>query len=214
MQQANHQQQLEQLYRTELNSIMYPPETVRGIIFAVCSAPEIPMPEQWLVWVFEQRGQLDSVQQADKLTAILMAMLQQQLAQMRDGKISLPGHYTLDWDSTAQSDCELFMQGVTMGHGHLQQIWQTCWQQLADKAPDKLPKMQKDLKHCLLMFSTFANIKLALDQAQDRGNELLLSKLDSIFLQLPDALQTYVDLAGQLASYLPEQFESFEQPLN
>ncbi len=209
---SDHFQQLETLYINELQGIIYPPELVRGLIFAVGASPEIPMPEQWLIWVFDQRGQLASTEQADQLTHILMSLLQQQLAQMRNEIIELPAYYRLPTKGEKDNEVELFMQGVTLGHRRLQSVWQKCWQQMSDEEPQRIAKMQRDLKHCLLMFSTFADVDLALQQAKQRGTEKLLENLPQIFSQLPKAMQTYLSLSGQLAQVLPNQFETFVAP--
>ena len=65
-----------------------------------------------------------------------------------------------------------------------------------------------------MMFTTFANVPLALEQAKRVGNTKLIENIDTIFKSLPRALKTYVDIAGELAQFLPDQFETFVQPIN
>jgi uncharacterized protein len=75
----------------------------------------------------------------------------------------------------------------------------------------QMQQLQKDLSHCLYMFTTFADIPLAVKQAENRGNDQLLNILPKIFLSFPETLKTYVGLSGRLVDYLPNQFETFEQ---
>jgi uncharacterized protein len=96
-------------------------------------------------------------------------------------------------------------------HSKLESVWQGCWDQVEQTSPDKLGKYQKDLKHCLLMFSTFANLPMAMEQAKKVNNQKLLENLPKVFNSIPDALATYVELSGELAKYLPDQFETFEK---
>lgn len=207
----NHEDALKNLCRGPLQNILHPYQYIRGMIFSVSAAPEIPMPEQWLVWALTQRGQITSTQQADKLTDILMGLLQQQLRDMRDDKISLPASLELPNDYTASSPLSQWMMGLLAGHSQLESVWQQAWDRVANHAPQALPKMQKDLTFCLGMFSTFADIPLALEQADLKGNQDLKEKLPTVFLSLPQALNQYVALSGKLVDYLPDQFETFTQ---
>mgnify|MGYP003678776185 FL=1 len=76
-----------------------------------------------------------------------------------------------------------------------------------------MPAATKDLSHCLTMFSTFADLPLAFEQAKVRDNDKqFVALLPTVFLSLPPALQTYVNLSGTLVEYLPNQFETFSPP--
>ena len=154
---SDHFEQLKTLYNNELHGIIYPPELVRGLIFAVGASPEIPMPEQWLIWVFDQRGQLASTEQADQLTHILMSMLQQQLAQMRNETIELPEYYSLPTKSEKENDVELFMQVYNLGHRWLRDVWQKCWQEMSSEETERVVNMQGDLKYSLVMIRPFVH---------------------------------------------------------
>ena len=51
-----------------------------GVIFAVASSPEIPMPEEWMPWVIEQSGSHSiSKDQADDMADGLMKVLRDAL---------------------------------------------------------------------------------------------------------------------------------------
>lgn len=206
--------QLKELFRTDLKLVLHSKDYIQGIIFGVCAAPEIPMPENWLLWAFDQHGQLASTEQADKIAEILMGLLQQQLIDMRSEAALFPAQYQLP--ETTSSDnlpCKTseWLSGLLGAHSKLEPVWQGCWDQVELKAPGKLVKYQKDLKHCLLMFSTFANLPMAVEHAKKVNNHKLLENLPKVFNSIPDALATYVQLSGELAQYLPDQFETFEK---
>jgi uncharacterized protein len=195
----------------ELSGVLYPYAFIQGIVFAVAAAPEIPMPEKWLPWAIKTSNQLTSTEQADNLTDILMKLLQLQLKSMSEEKIHLPIGITFNQDGQKQSSVALWCQGMLFGHSQLESVWQHAWNkmQLSDKA--QMQQLQKDLSHCLYMFTTFADIPLAIKQAEKRGNDQLFNILPQIFLSFPQTLKTYVGLSGRLVDYLPNQFETFEQ---
>lgn len=204
-------QKLSQMCNGELKDILHSEDFIHGLIFAVCSAPEIPMPEQWLVWVFNQRGQLSSPEQADALTDVLMSLMQSQLRDMRDENISFPSQYA--YHAEQDTDASQWLSGLLAGHSHLEEVWQTAWDRMADKQPEEMRNMQRDLKHCLMMFTTFADVPMAIQQAKGKGNDALVERLPQIFNSLPDALKKYVGLSGALVGYMPDQFETFVQPV-
>lgn len=206
--------QLTELSENEFKLVLHSTDYIQGIIFGVCAAPEIPMPEDWLVWAFNQRGQLASTEQADEVADILMGMLQQQLIDMRSGAKLFPPAYQLPEtiaDDASFCPTSEWLNGLLFAHSKLEPIWQACWDQVIEKSPEKLTKYQKNLKHCLLMFSTFANLPMAIKQAQKVNNLKLLDNLPKVFNSVPIALLTYVELSGELALYLPDQFETFEK---
>ena len=194
----------------DMQATLHSPAYIRGLIFAIAAAPEIPMPDQWFLWTLKQRGQIASGQQADHLADVLMGCLQMQLAQMRVEQVSLPGEYQLSDDVRVTSPLNDFFTGLLAGHSQLESVWMTAWETVAAQDPAKLPQMQKDLKHCLGMFTTFANIPLALRQAEERGTDLS-EMLPKIYPSLTPALKTYVGLSGLLVAYMPDQFETFVQ---
>lgn len=189
-----------------LNGVLHSYDYVQGMVFSVAAAPEIPMPETWLPWAFCKHGQLNGIEQADKLTDLLMKELQSQLQIMRDDKVALPQRLT--FSTAPDSPVSQWLNGLLAGHSQLETVWQQAWQRVAQQSPNKLPKMQKDLRYCLSMFTTFANPSLAIEQS---GSESLESNLPKIFLSLSDALNTYTGLSGLLVDFMPNQFETFTQ---
>lgn len=200
---------LAELCNGPLSQVLHPIDYIQGLIFAVSASPEIPMPETWLVWVFNQRGQLNSPEQADRLTDLLMATFQNQLRLMRDEQLTLPEEYIYPETYNVQPNVSQWLNGLLAGHSRLERVWQNAWQNVAERSADKLPRMQKDLKYCLGMFTTFADIPLAIEQAKKKGNLQLEENLPTVFLSLSDALNKYVGLSGTLVEFLPDQFETF-----
>ena len=200
---------LQSLCEGELKGVLHSVDYIRGLIFAVSAAPEIPMPEQWLVWAFDQRGQLASTEQADTLTDILMSLLQGQLREMRDDVIQFPTHYT--YQNSTNEPFNFWLKGLLAGHSQLETVWQSAWNRMVDEHPEKMKAAQRNLKHCLMMFTTFADVPMAIEQAKHQGNLALVESLPTIFKSLPKALAQYVALSGDLVSYLPDQFETFVQ---
>ena len=194
----------------ELIGVLHPYAFIQGIVFAVAAAPEIPMPEKWLPWAIKTSNQLTNNDQADKLTDILMKILQVQLKSMSEEKIHLPMGMTFKHNSKEQSSVAVWCQGMLFGHSQLELVWQHAWNKMQVSEVTQMQPLQKDLSHCLYMFTTFADIPLAIKQAEDRGNDQLLNILPKIFLSFPETLKTYVGLSGRLVDYLPNQFETFE----
>jgi uncharacterized protein len=195
----------------ELSGVLHPYAFIQGIIFAVAAAPEIPMPEQWLPWAIKTSNQLTSNEQADNLTDILMKVLQLQLKSMSEEKIHLPMGVTFNQQGKEQSSVAVWCQGMLFGHSQLESVWQHAWNKMQLSEVIQMQQLQKDLSHCLYMFTTFADIPLAVKQAENRGNDQLLNILPKIFLSFPETLKTYVGLSGRLVDFLPNQFETFEQ---
>ncbi len=213
----SREQELNTLCQSEaLTHALFSVDYLKGLVFAVASAPEIPMPETWLPWIFRQHGQLPDTATADKLTDLLMAMLQHQLRLMRDERVTLDKTYSAPQDAHFIESNELplsrWCSGVLAGHSQLEDVWNNAWQKMQNHSPQHMILAAKNLTHCLTMFSTFADLPLAYQQAQQRNNEeQFVSLLPTVFLSLEPALKTYVGLSGQLVEYLPNQFETFSQ---
>ncbi|MFT2089890.1 UPF0149 family protein [Paraglaciecola sp. 2405UD69-4] len=194
----------------ELSDVVYPFEFIKGCVFAAAAAPEIPMPEVWLPWVIKKSNQLTSVEQADELTDLLMGLLQNQLKDMSDEIIQLPAGIGLKGNSQ-QKRLSLWCQGMLLGHSQLEGVWQNAWDKMQVTKQEEMQKLQKDLSHCLYMFTTFADMSLAVTQAKQRGNDNLEDMLPKIFQSFGNTMKIYVGLSGRLVDFLPNQFETFEQ---
>lgn len=212
---TNPRQQLEQLCnQVPFKGTLHPVNYIDGLLFAAAAVPEIPMPEQWLVLVFKQHGKLASEAEAEKLTEVLLAVFKEHLRSMKDSSASLPTDCVMPNKNQSGGPLAHWMTGLLTGHSEFETLWHQSWELMLQQNPNSAPQLKKELTHCLSMFSTFANVPLAIEQAKQQGNEQLEPNLEKIFLALPKALDLYVQLSGNLAQYLPNQFESFTQPLS
>lgn len=180
---------------------------VCGLLFSVAAAPQIPAPQQWMPWVLISDEM--SAEVAEKLTQSLMDCFKAQLLIMRDEGNLLPRVCVYHTGLTLEDALSQWMSGCLLGHQHLHNIWQQAWTAMQKHNQHLAPQAAGELSHLLRLFSTFANVPLALQQAADKGNAGLAGQLDAIAQTLPRALGQYVALAGQLADHLPNQFETF-----
>lgn len=202
----------------EIADMLHSRYFVEGAIFGAAVTPEIPMPDVWLSWAIKNHGQMQNHQQADSITDALFDYFKYCLQQMKDGAQCLPiyavfkdnGNNFADFSDNGTALFQ-WLQGILMAHSSMESVWQHAWQLMQEKDPKQAPVLAKKLKHSLGMFSTFADIALAVEQAKKRGQADFEQKLALIALSLPEALNTYVSISGQLASYLPNQFETFVQ---
>ena len=184
---------------------------IDGLMFAIAAAPEIPMPATWLPWIVKTSGNIEA-KDADELTSLLLALLKHRLSEMQDETFLLPKDCQFH---ATQSNLPLkqWLTGLMVGHQQLEPVWLEAWQCVQQQEPQVLTKLKRDLSHCLLMFSTFAEPELAIEQAKQKGNNELVEKLPVIFQSFPKALKQYVDISGSLVSYIPNQFEMYDKPL-
>ncbi|MCY7295327.1 UPF0149 family protein [Alteromonas sp. a30] len=191
--------------------VLHPCLYIDGVLFAVSAAPEIPMPEVWLPWVVKNQGGIQQ-KHIDQLMGVLLERLKSRLSSMRDERFYLPERCQFEAQSSNQ-DLTDWLTGLLVGHQQLESVWQDAWQHMLKGAPEEQAALRRDLSHCLRMFSTFADPTLAIQQAKETGNLSLEGKLAQIFLSFPKALQQYVDISGKLVSYLPNQFELYQEPI-
>jgi len=184
---------------------------VEGCLLGACACPEIPLPDVWLPWVIKHHHQIENAEQADAITDMLFAYFKECLAQMHSENLCLPTYATyLPNDHTALSQ---WCSGLLVAHTAREKYWQGAWNKMQAKSALQTPQMAKDLKHCLMMFSTFADPQNAIadaDKKDGSGNELS-NKLPLIAKSLEQALLKYVAISGELAAYLPNQFETFQK---
>jgi uncharacterized protein len=190
---------------------------VEGVLFGAGVSPEIPMPDAWLTWTIKHHGQMQDKQQADEITDALFAYFKFCLAMMTNNEVTMPNYAIFEENAEyshqidTQSPLSQWLSGLLTAHANTEKVWQNAWTIMQNKSPATAPDLAKNLKHSLGMFSTFADMPLAIEQAHKRGQEDFESKLPSIAKALPNALKTYVEVSGELAAYLPNQFETFVQ---
>lgn len=199
---------------------------VEGCLLGACACPEIPLPDVWLPWVIKHHGQIQNVSQADSITNDLFAFFKHCLAQMHANNLSLPEYVkystVLAGQDSADENYPLkqWCLGLLTAHSASENVWQGAWHKMQQQDPDLAPKLAKNLKHCLLVFSTFAEPEKAIikgnvkNSEQNQDVQTLADNLPIIAKSLNTTLKTYVDIAGELAAYLPNQFETFEKKVN
>lgn len=209
---------LTSFYQTYPEAQVLPPEMhTRGLIFAIAAAPEIPMPEVWMPWLVNTSSTHQTLtdEQVDNLAHHLMLGLRDTLQQMNDNKSALPASAQWSQNSLERQPLQQWLKGLLTGHQQLEAIWQQAWGK-AQSAPEEDKGLsneapEKRLSRCLKLFTTLANPEattkpLALEQAAR-----LERSLPQLARQLPAILQDYIKLAGELAPFLPQQFENFKK---
>ena len=204
---------------------------VDGMIFAVASAPEIPMPEQWMPWLIQSSDSHLVDKDVDKLADTLMNGLRAHLDFMRQEKSPLPSQLTetseINGAARLSKELESWLNGLLQVHKQLEPVWQNAWnhwekklkkseidkEELGESNPHHQPKEPAEarLSRCLKLFSTLANIELALSYRNDEQAAQLESNIQVLIKQLPSVLADYTKLSGELAGALPNQFETFNK---
>ncbi|MCW8091719.1 UPF0149 family protein [Alteromonas sp. ASW11-130] len=184
-----------------------------GYIFAIAAAPEIPMPEQWMPGVIKGSNNSLSTEQVDELAEALMSTLRDSLMLMRDGASLLPDYVVWSHDKQKRIDAEQWLTGLLAGHQFVEDSWQRAWQVAQQdsfqNATDETPT--KRLTRCLKLFSSLADVDLALHVRTEEQAQAFHQNLPALYNQLPFILKEYVALAGELAKSLPNQFETFQR---
>ncbi|AGP82952.1 yecA family protein [Alteromonas mediterranea MED64] len=210
-----------------LREVLPSPHHIDGMIFAVASAPEIPMPEQWMPWLIQSSNSQLVDKDVDKLADALMNGLRAHLDFMRQEKSPLPCELlkTLEIEGSAYPSpaLENWLNGLLQVHKQLEPVWEDAWQHLEKNStaskevpPDDKPASSEQaepaearLSRCLKLFSTLANVELALSYRNEKQAKELKGNMGLLVKQLPSVLADYTNLSGELASSLPNQFEMY-----
>lgn len=191
----------------------------RGFIFAVAACPEIPMPESWMPWLIKQDSRPADNTSFDHLAEGLMDGLRQELQVMREGGKLVPNDCVWNVDAAERLALSEWLTGLLSAHSQMEPVWQDAWL-LAQQHPEQDEGVQKSedparrLTRCLKLFSTLANVELALQKRSEDQREQLTENLPKLADQLPSLAKEYVIVAGELSAVLPNQFESFTQPVS
>ncbi|QPG06206.1 UPF0149 family protein [Salinimonas marina] len=205
-------------YQTYPEAQVLPPQMhTRGLIFAIAAAPEIPMPETWMPWLVSAGSPSQTLtdEQVDNLAHHLMLGLRDTLQQMNDNRAALPAPAKWSEKPEERQPLQQWLQGLLTGHQQLETIWQQAWAK-AQASPDKDGGLlneapEKRLSRCLKLFTTLANPEAATKGLEAAQAARLKQNLPQLAGQLPAILQDYIKLAGELAPFLPQQFENFQQ---
>ena len=206
---------LAHIYQHEnLSSVLPDKFEADGMIFAIAAAPEIPMPETWMPWLIKSAssGMVDA--EVNTLADGLMDGLRAHLQAMQGQTISLPPRCRATKDGSVQdSPVGAWLTGLLFAHQQLESVWQSAWEkhQQGEVRTDVTDKecAEKRLSRCLKLFSTLANVELAIKQRSPQQAQALKENLNLLWKQLPSVLRDYEHLAGELAAALPNQFEMY-----
>ncbi|XLP06490.1 UPF0149 family protein [Alteromonas marina] len=187
---------------------------VDGMIFAVASAPEIPMPEQWMPWLIQSGDSKLVDKDVDRLADALMNGLRAHLDFMRQEKSPLPKELILAEEVNGfrrpSKALESWLIGLLHVHKLLEPVWENAWQQFEKERSDSTKEApEARLSRCLKLFSTLANVDLTLSYRNEEQTEQLKINMALLIKQLPSVLADYTKLSGELAGALPNQFETF-----
>ena len=192
---------------------------VDGMIFAVAASPEIPMPEQWMPWLIQSSSSHLIDKDVDKLADTLMNGLRAHLDVMRNEALSLSPDFLLatNTQSGVRPSKALveWLNGLLQGHKHVEPVWQSAWDRFAKQSAalaEQSESPEVRLARCLKLFSTLANVELALQYRNEKQTAQLEANLEMLIKQVPSMLRDYIQLAGELADALPNQFETFVKP--
>ena len=191
---------------------------IDGMIFAVAASPEIPMPEQWMPWLVQNSASHLVDKDVDKLADVLMNGLREHLDLMRKGGCALSDEILVPVKSESgfrpRQDLVSWLNGLLQVHRHVEPVWQNAWEHLSRKlnraneiSDSESPEVR--LTRCLRLFSTLANVELAMRSRNTTQAQMLQENIISLIKQLPAILVEYTTLAGELAAALPNQFETF-----
>lgn len=191
---------------------------IDGMIFAVAASPEIPMPEQWMPWLVQNSASHLVDKDVDKLADALMNGLREHLDFMRKGGCALSDEILVPVESASGfrpcPDLVQWLNGLLQVHKQVEPVWQNAWEHLSKKlnkanevSASESPEIR--LTRCLRLFSTLANVDLAMSSRSATQAQMLQENITSLIKQLPAILVEYTTLAGELAAALPNQFETF-----
>lgn len=192
-----------------------------GMIFAVAASPEIPMPEQWMPWLIQSSSSALVDKDVDALADVLMNNLRAHLQCMTDEKPLMPsrcvyseGDASVEPASAIPAELAQWLEGLLYVHQQLEDVWQQAWEKLSAKDAvregiNNSDTPEKRLSRCLKLFTTLANVELALQYRNRSQAQQLKDNLPLLWKQLPAMIQDYIDLAGELSAALPNQFETF-----
>lgn len=200
---------LESLYQSSTNrEMLMPMPFVQGVIAAVCCAPEIPMPPEWMPWVFDQNTAQSAELDWEAVTDGLVKSLRDTLSVLRRDHSPYPQEYKFDLANPKGSAQAQWLSGFLFAHQALQPVWQNAWECLQNDSMDKAELAAKTLQHCLKVMSVLADPEAIVNTVD---NQSLADKLPAIAETLPRTLKHYIELANTLAGFLPNQFEQFTQ---
>ncbi|HFD88297.1 MAG TPA: YecA family protein [Gammaproteobacteria bacterium] len=144
------------------NTMIYP--ELYGFLFAVCTAPEMTMPSDWIPLIFnnEEAGYADEAE-ASMVMAGIMAVYNE----VNDGVVAaepgLPGWlevFVPAMENFAdEAPLTYWARGFFIGYDWLSEVWEHCL----------LPEMGEEFRACLMVLSFFSGRELAEAFAKESG---------------------------------------------
>nr|WP_233520583.1 UPF0149 family protein [Flocculibacter collagenilyticus] len=204
-----HQEETLRTLCLQLDNELRPYYQIHGFVFAIASSPEIPTPNEWMACVFQHSSSL-SEEQAEQLVSCLMSLFHFYANQQREGEISLPPACTFKGADESNDELSDWCNGMLLGHTFVEPTWNKAWGGASEQYKDVAESsMEEDLVGLLSLIATFADIPLALEDAEKDSRSQLRDNLQDAYETLPQALAMYVALADSLVDFLPDQMETF-----
>lgn len=137
-----------------------------GFLFAVCSAPELIQPSEWMPLIFnEQDAGYRDLEHANEVLQALMALYNWTNLGVRERAPALPPGCTVFDDAAAnldkEADLSKWARGFAVGHTWLEQLWE-------DFVPVEL---DNELGAILMVLSFFTSQEVAAELVAESGAE-------------------------------------------
>ena len=170
-------------------------------------------------WLIQSSSSALVDKDVDALADVLMSNLRAHLQCMTDDSPLMPTRCEYsdgEVDTAPEIPAELaqWLEGLLYVHQQLEDVWQQAWEKLSAKEAlrediNASDTPEKRLSRCLKLFTTLANVELALQYRNPGQAQQLKENLPLLWKQLPAMIQDYIALAGELSAALPNQFETY-----
>ena len=145
----------------------------------------------------------------EAVTDALVKSLRDTLSLLRTEHLPLPMDYQFEPDNPNRSSQAQWLKWLFVRSiNNFNPVWQKAWECLQQDSQDKAEAAGSTLKHCLKVMSVLADPNAVADKM---SNQEWRDKLPEISATLPRIIKQYIELADELAGYLPNQFEQFTQ---
>jgi uncharacterized protein len=180
-----------------------------GFLFAVSCAPEMIRPSEWIPLIFdEQDAAYATLEEAQEILPVLMALYNQINGQVYEGSPALPPGCDIRDDASRNLDEDAplsqWARGYVHGHDWLSDLWD-------EYTPDAL---SDELGSMLMVLSFFASRQLAeaFHAEVERKGKSLEVMCDDMLSVLPDAMANYAQLGRSISQALQEQHAAERTP--
>ena len=186
---------------------------VDGMIFAVASAPEIPMPEQWMPWLIQSSDSHLVDKDVDKLADTLMNGLRAHLDFMRQDKSPLPGQLTetseIHGTARPSKELESWLNGLLQVHKQLEPVWQNAWNHWEKQSEKSEVDKEVNLENVFDDIDVFSS-----DEDNSNTSRLSASTIEQLFedtkYNLKSVKETKLVNIGNSIDHLPNEMKKIE----